>query len=261
MTAHRKKLVTLSLIRLLAISPAPVAAQAVLFHEQFARPNGLITNDFATFHPDSTAAKVSNGWIALSGSLFAVGKAGWTGVPDAQEPVPGKMRPTGATRSAALRLVTQLSDIGDAAVSFNLYNQGLTSGPAMPAKPYDGVHVLLRYQDDNQFYVVSVSRRDNTISIKKKGPNGYVDLSPDIARKARYDKWQRVTVAVRNTGESVTIQAYLAGKLVATALDDGMNGPALRGAGKVGLRGDNCEFLFDDFKVTSLPPAGAPQAW
>ena len=256
MTATHKKLSTLTAACLALLSLSPSArSQAVLFHDRVPAPRGLITNDFATFHPGSAAAKASEGWIALSGSLFAVGHAAWTGVPDAQEPRPGKTKPTGATRSAALRVVTQRSDIGNAAVSFKLYNQGLTSSAALPAKPYDGVHALLRYQDESHYYVASISRRDNTVSIKKKTPEGFVDLTPGIAHKARYDAWQRVTVAIRDSDEGVLLQVYVAGTLVASVVDEGNGGAPLRGVGKVGLRGDNCEFLFDDFQVTALPAA------
>lgn len=241
--------------------PALASAQSVLFHDAFRRPNGLITNDYATFHPGGEGAKASDGWLALSGSMFAVNHAAWTGVPDNHIPQAGGAKPTTGTRSAQFRVVTQNADFGDIAVSFDLFNQGLVGGPATPRKPYDGVHVLLRYQGDDLFYAVSVNRRDNTISIKKKIQSGsYVDLTPSLPLKVRYNRWQRVTVTARNEGDgSVTLQAFVAGKLVASAVDAGVGGPALRGNGRVGLRGDNCEFLFGNFTVAALPAgAGGP---
>lgn len=246
---------------LLAAVPISAAAQAVLFRDGFARPNGLITNDYATLHPNGAGAKASPRWLALSGSLFALNHTAWTGVPDNHLPQAGETRPTSGTRSAKLRLVTQNADLGDVAVSFDLFNQGLVHGPKTPAKPYDGVHVLLRYQGDDLFYAVSVNRRDDTVSIKKKAQSGvYVDLTPSLPLKVRYKRWQRVTVAVRNEEDgSVTLKAFVAGKLVASAVDNGVGGPALRGVGRVGLRGDNCEFLFGNFTVTSLPGSGGAE--
>lgn len=254
----------LTLSALLAAVPVSAAAQAVLFHDGFTRPNGLITNDYATFHPDGKGAKNDPDWLALSGSVFALHHAAWTGVPDAHIPQAGETRPTSGTRSAQLRLVTRNADLGDVAVSFDLFNQGLVHGVKTPAKPFDGVHVLLRYQGDDVFYSVSVNRRDDTVSIKKKIQSGvYVDLTPSLPLRVRYHRWQRVTVAARNEPDgSVSLEAFVDGKRVASAVDDGVGGPALRGVGRVGLRGDNCEFLFGNFTVTALPSAGAgmPQA-
>jgi hypothetical protein len=257
MTARK----TILLSALTVALPALASAQAVLFHDGFRRPNGLITNDYATFHPGGEGAKPSDGWLALSGSLFAVNHAAWTGVPDNHIPQAGATKPTSGTRSAQFRVVTQNADFGDIAVSFDLFNQGLVQGPATPRKAYDGVHVLLRYQGNDLFYAVSVNRRDNTVSIKKKIQSGtYVDLTPSLPLKVRYNRWQRVTVTARNEADgSVTLQAFVGGKIAATATDAGVGGPALRGNGRVGLRGDNCEFLFSNFTVAALPagPAGA----
>lgn len=270
MTATRKRRLRRMLVKKLTLSvlfaavPISAAAQAVLFHDGFARPNGLITDDYATFHPDGRGAKVDGDWVALSGSIFALHHAAWTGVPDDHIPQAGDIKPTSGTRSAQLRLVTRNASLGDVAVSFDLFNQGLAHGVKTPAKAFDGVHVLLRYQGDDVFYAVSVNRRDDTVCIKKKVQSGvYVDLTPSLPMKVRYRRWQHVTVAARNEADgSVTLQAYVDGKLVATAVDNGAGGPPLRGVGAVGLRGDNCEFLFGNFTVTALPSAGAaaPQA-
>jgi hypothetical protein len=221
MTATHKKLL-LSLI-LSALPASAARGQSVLFHDAFAAPNG----SFAS--PD---------WLVRAGALRAVGQAAWTGSP------------------APLRLLTQRDDVGDAAVSLQLYNQGFGTSAATA---HDGVHVWLRHKDDETLYAVSVSRRDDTVRIQKKSGGRYHDLAPAAPLKARYGRWQRVTVAARDTEDgTVTIQAFVAGRLVASAVDDGVGGPALRGPGRVGLRADNCQFLFDDFTVTALTGSDAP---
>src|SRR6266700_7449275 len=47
-----------------------------LLADNFGRPDGLITNEFAAYNPHNPAAVRSSIWIATSGSLFARGNAG-----------------------------------------------------------------------------------------------------------------------------------------------------------------------------------------
>jgi hypothetical protein len=58
--------------------------------------------------------------------------------------------------------------------------------------------------------------------------------------------------AKNNSDGSVTISLYSEGTLLVTATDNGLGGPPIRAPGKLGLRGDNCNFNFDDFTVDSL---------
>jgi hypothetical protein len=223
MTATEKK-VLISLL-FCALPATAAQGQAVLFRDDFSRAEGPMA---------------SSDWSVQAGALTAVDGAAWTGVPE------------GAS-GADVRVLAGPDAVADAAVSFQLYNQGLVSDAQRPPAAHDGVHVWLRYRDAENLYAVSVARRDGMVRIQKKAAGRYYDLASPQPLPAGYNRWQRVTVAAQDGEEgAVKISAYVAGRLVASAVDDGVGGPALSGAGRVGLRGDNCRFLLDDFTVTSL---------
>jgi hypothetical protein len=127
-----------------------------------------------------------------------------------------------------------------------------------PPVAWDGVHVFLRYQDEESLYYASVDRRDGTTAIKKKirgGPsNGgtYVDLATGH-HSVPPNVWEHVRATVASTNDGgVAIKLFVDAVLVASAVDSGVGGPAIVRAGKVGIRGDNAEFEVDGFRVTVL---------
>ena len=226
-------------------------------NDAFSLPDGLITNEYAFFDAGNPTSRLSPTWQLDSGSLFALGGTGWTGTPDDVEP---NAFSTNGNDSAIFRLVTKRSDFGDVSVSFRLNNGGLTQTGSTPAVDWDGVHVFLRYQSQTSLYYASINRRDNTAVIKKKvtgGPdNGgtYYDLTSYVSHAVPYGAWQDITATVRtNADGSVTIRLLAGGQLVVQATDTGIGGPPITHAGRVGLRGDNCNFRFDDFRVAPLP--------
>lgn len=234
-----------------------VSARAQLLTERFAYANGLITNEYAYHNPTSPDAKKSAVWELTSGSLFAGGGAGWTGVPDDKAVNAGS---TAGTNSAVFRMNTVRKDFGNVAVTFRLLNQGLKAAPSVPAQQWDGVHVWLRYQSQYSLYYASINRRDNTAVIKKKVPGGpsnggtYYNLSPSVPNPVPYNQWQTVRAeAVTNPNGTVTIRLFSSGRLVVQATDNGsMGGAPIRAPGGVGLRGDNANFKLDDFVVTAV---------
>ena len=239
-----------------AAPPAPPAPSGLLMSDSFNVADGLITNEYAYFDPSDSASRVSSTWQLDSGSLFARNGAAWTGVPDATEPNAGS---TNGNDSAIFRLVTKRADFGNVSVSFQLNNSGLTSTSATPAEDWDGVHIFLRYQSQTSLYYASINRRDGTAIIKKKvtgGPdNGgtYYELTPYVSHPVPYGAWQSITATVQNNaGGTVTIRLLSGGVLVAQATDTGVGGPPITAPGRVGLRGDNANFQFDDFRVSSL---------
>jgi hypothetical protein len=218
----------------------------------FDRKDGLITNEYALYS-GGPGRHVSPVWIATSGSLFAHGGQGWTGRPDSISPDACSCR---STDSAIFRVVTRRHDFGDAAVSFTLTNQRLVATRRTPAQALDGVHVFLRYRSPQELYVVSVNRRDHEVVVKRKLPGGHVNgghYTP-IGSPARWD-WkpgvaQHVRVGVRTLGpKRVVLTLDVDGHRLLDAVDDGA---ALLAPGRVGLRGDNDQFLFDDFTVKAI---------
>ncbi len=235
----------------------------LLLSEEFNRPNGLITNEYAYWNPDEPDAVTSLFWELDSGSFFAEGRAGWTGVPDDVTP---NATSTNGTNSAVFRLSTKRADFTNVTVSFSLLNQGLSSSPSTPPVDWDGLHIWLRYQNEYNLYYASINRRDNTVVVKKKVPGGssnggtYYQLSSSVRYVVPYNMWQEVTATVNdNKDGSVTIRLYSGKNMLVEATDDGsLGGPPLRGSGKVGLRGDNANLKFKNFRVTALPGTGLP---
>ncbi len=232
-----------------------------LLAEAFTRPDGLITNEYAWRSPGDPAAAVSSTWRATSGSLFADGNTAWTGVPDDREPDAGSGRGTG---SAVFRLVTRRTDLGDVQVSLRLRNLGLTSTPSTPPAAWDGVHLFLRYQSPYHLYYASVNRRDATVLVKKKCPGGsenggtyYLLGSPVAGQPIPFGTWQRLAASVRtHLDGSVSIDIRRDGMVLTEVRDRGLGCAPIRQPGAVGLRGDNDEFQFDDFTVTTAATNG-----
>jgi hypothetical protein len=224
-------------------------------------PSGtrLLTNEFAYRHAGDPRAVRSADWIVTSGSLFRHGGDLWSGPPDGDAPGPAS---TAATGSAVLRAVTRRDDHLDAAVSFSLLVSRFTTTGRTEARDFDGVHVMLRYRSEESAYFVSVNRRDGTYAIKRKTPGGksnggtYRTLAegsqPVLPRLG--SGWRHVAVAIHGT-TTVTITLHIDGVPVLRSVS---TGPARSAAGRIGLRGDNCEFFVRDIRIGRRSVAWGP---
>jgi hypothetical protein len=259
-SSRRRRGIYLLLTLVVAAALAWVVTSAVmnstrpLLVDDFDQPNGLVTNEFAYFNPGNPSAVRSPIWLVTSGSLFARDHAGWTGVPDR-----GLTGPSSAhvNDSVVFRAVTRDSDFRNVSVSFRLYVQHWVQGTSVPS--YQGVHVFMRYQSPYMLYAVSVDRRDGVIVIKKKVPGGpsgggvyYTLATKHIGSLA--GRWEDVRVsAVNNGAGGVRLELWLDGKLMLTAIDDGVGDvPPITNPGRVGLRGDYTQFAFTDFAVSHV---------
>jgi hypothetical protein len=209
--------------------------------------DGLVTNELTQRHGDEPGVRRSADWVATSGSLFAVGGMGFSGVPDGSPPDAGSRS---GTDSAVFRLISRRTDFGDVRVRFRLRVSRQVTTPRTPAEDYDGVHLLVRYQSPQQLYAVSLQRRDGIVSIKRKDPGGpanggtYVELAK--APFALVTDWLDVDVRVHETGDGGTALELRAGdRLVVEAVD--RSPQRITAAGALGIRADNTEFYFADF--------------
>lgn len=221
-----------------------------LLTDDFDRPDGLVTNEFAYFNPGDRAAVRSPIWVVTSGSLFVQDHAGWTGVPDRGDPGP---RSATVNDSSVFRVVTRRTDFQNVTVSFSLLVQRFLAGAGSPG--FQGVHVFLRYQSPQLLYVLSVDRRDGVMVIKKKVPGGpsaggtYYTLAM-VHGHAVSGRWEQVRASAVNVSEGVELKVWLNGQLRLKALDNGMGDTApINQPGRVGVRGDYTEFKFDNFTV------------
>lgn len=230
----------------------PRGGPGTLVTDDFDGPDHLITNEWATYNPADVDAVASPVWLVTSGSFFTRDGAGWTGAPDAGRPDAASAR---ATNSAVFRAVTRRADIEDAVVAFRLRLDRFVATPQTPVHPWDGVHVFLRYVSERRLYVVSVNRRDGGVAVKKKVSGGdanggtYITLASRGA-PAPTGAWHDYAVEAHSLGNAVAIRLVRDGTVVLETTDAGVGGPPITGAGRVGLRGDNAEFVVDDFRVT-----------
>lgn len=228
----------------------------VLLAASFPNAEKLITNERAYFDPHAPGVRTSQDWIVTSGSLFSYNGAGWTGVPDRMPP---DATSSNGTDSAVFRAVTRRADFTNVTVSFQLNVAKLVATPQTPASAHDGVHVFLRYQSYKDLYAVSVYRRDGIVAMKEKLPGGSSDggtyyTLAQAPYKIPLHKWVpiRVTIATLSS-MAIRINLTINGHQVLTMAERPGHIPPILSAGRVGLRGDNCEFYFRDFTVYSAP--------
>jgi hypothetical protein len=230
-----------------------------LLSDHFGGDDGLITNEYALRHPGESGVHRSKRWQVTSGSFFQRGGRGWTGVPDGESPGRDSTKDTG---SAVFRLTSRREIDGPIVVAFTLDNVGLTTTPRTPAHAYDGVHLILRWQSSRRTYYLTLNRRDDTIILKKKLPDDspagrYFDLTPPLRHRVPYGRPQRIRAVLRDLpGGAVAISLAIDGVVRLRATDRGTGGSPIHGAGRVGLRGDNDQFFFDDLEVTRPHRAG-----
>ena len=193
---------------------APTVMSATLFSDNFNRPDGLITNEYAYFSPTDPSAVISPDWELDSGSFFIQNNQGWSGVPD--DCSNGSNSPNAqsanCTDSAIFRLNTKRFDFNNVKVAFSLYSNGLISTQSTPPVAWDGIHIFLRYQSEYNLYYASINRRDQTSVLKKKCPGGtdnggtYYELTPYVPHTWSPGAWQHVYVTVQtNPDNTVTI--------------------------------------------------------
>jgi hypothetical protein len=229
-----------------------LAAAGALPHDHGPRRMTLLTNEFAYRFPAGRMSVQSAGWRVTSGSLFASGDYLWSGRPDDGRPGPASDPWTG---SAVLRAVTATDDYADVVVRFDLRVNGLTRTARTGEHRYDGVHVMLRYQSAESTYYVSISRRDGQYAIKRKTPGGpsnggtYVTLaSTDSPAPARIRSgWHHIEVSIRGS-RTVTVGLAIDGLPVLHSVEHKPAADRTPIAGRVGLRGDNCDFLVRGFR-------------
>jgi hypothetical protein len=238
-----------------ASAPAPGNA---LFREEFAYPDGLITNEYATWNTGNANAEVSSVWEMTSGSLFAQNGSGWTGKPDGCSTSSPTSEP--CTASDVFRLNTKRHDFGNVTVSLDLRNNSLTSSSRTPAEDWDGVHVWLHYQSEYKLYYASFNRRDGHVVIKKKCEGGsenggtYYELGTGEASgyPIPFGTWQHLAASIQDNADgSVTITMFRNGTKILSATDAGTGCAPITAAGSVGVRGDNADFNIDNFIVTA----------
>jgi hypothetical protein len=236
------------------------ALTSTLIYDQFDYSGSVITNEYATWNPTHTDAIKNPLWEMNSGTIFEKSGTAWTGVPDGVSP---NALSTNGNDSAVFRMYSKRNDLRDVAVTVTLKNNGLTTTSRTPATDWDGVHIWLRYLAEDHLYYISVNRRDNTIVAKKKIPGGpsnggtYYVIGKTLAHKVPYGSWQTLKATAKNLVDgSVQLKLYettsTGTTLLLSAIDNGsVGGAPLRTAGRIGVRGDNCNFQLGKISVTS----------
>ncbi|WP_067793235.1 hypothetical protein [Actinomadura formosensis] len=216
----------------------------------------LITNEYAHWNPRASDARRSPDWDVTSGSFFARNGVGWSGPPDGATP---DARSSTGTGSSVFRMNTRRTDFDDVQVTLRIRTlRFVAGGGRAPTRPSDGVHLMLRRQDQTELYVASLNRRDGLLVVKKKLTGGtenggtYVTLG-QVRAPFRFGAWQSFGVRITSNGRSlVTIAVSRNGRELLEAVDGGEHGPPIARSGSIGLRADNCEFEFTALRVHPL---------
>ena len=115
---------------------AVATSQPASIVDSFTGPNGLIA---AEKHP----ATVGSAWVVTSGSLFRDDDEGWTGRPD-----DGQSQ--GDTGSTVFRMISAQRGFADVHVTMRLRVDDLTETDRTPDQPFDGAHIVVRYESEQQ---------------------------------------------------------------------------------------------------------------
>ncbi|MDQ3849206.1 MAG: hypothetical protein M3296_01130 [Actinomycetota bacterium] len=232
----------------------PAPATGVLFADAFIGPDGVITSADAYWNPNDASWARDRNWEGESGTMYRGSNAAASR--------------TDTTRM--FRFWTTRSDFANVRVEMDLRTNSFHAGtPDMPAVDWDGVKLWLRRQVVRgsssasvapALYTAEVSRRQGNVVIQKKcgGQDAYLVLAntpwSGNPNPARIGQWERVGGSVRtNADGSVTVQVIRNGAVVLTGTDTGAGGcPPITTPGKVGVRGDNTAFDFDNFTVTAI---------
>lgn len=231
--------------------PVQEVQQSVVSFSPLAPATGLVTNEWAFWNRFRPEAVVNPDWTMTSGSLFSRNGMLWSGRPDDGTPNAGS---TNATNSAVFRLTSRRSDFEDVAVNLRLRPIRMVATRTTPSVAWDGVHIFLRYQDEESLYYASVMRRDGRVVLKKKcrgGPsNGgtYVTLADVGGYPLPLGTLRDVGATARTLADgSVELTLSQSGRVLAKAVDNGVLCAPITAPGMVGIRGDNTEFEFTGF--------------
>lgn len=161
---------------------------------------------------------------------------------------------------------TQEADI--TILADNIWNPANTN-------PWNGVHLISRYRDGNNYYYIGM-RMDGAIAIKKKIDGLYYTLaeqkhfpgtyskfiSPSLLPKGRTMGLRSETLT--NTDGSVTVRAYLDEnntgnwQLVTSAIDRGSGGAPFTAEGYGGIISSFMDVAFDNYAVNEVSGANTP---
>lgn len=225
-----------------------------LFDADFSGPNRLISNEFATHHPDARGARLSSQWVVTSGSLFVRDGVATNGSLDRSSP---NANSSNGTDSAVFRAYTRQTFTPDYTVRFQLRVSAPQSVQGVRSAAWDGFHLIIEARSPAAAYYVSLFRRDGKVVLKKKSAGGpvaggtYRSLSKYVPGPVRQGQWTDIRVDVRaSRHQAVTIDVYEGGRLVTTATDtEAVSGSSAYLAGRLGLRADNTTFELRGFTV------------
>lgn len=212
-------------------------------------PNMEFKGDFSKPAGTTLAEKTGDGQLFVTSGTLKWGAGLWT------------------SNSSTFRVITLKDTFTDVAINMKVRMvRWVASGSA-----YDGFHLFARYRSQYHLYAISVFRRDQTATLKKKCPGGVGDINDPHGTYYDFTSvpcpyvlgtWYDVQVLCKNdASDTMKLTLNVNGKLITTYSDNGRSkaGVAhictqiMRG-GAVGIRTDNCEWEVKDFAVTSRFP-------
>lgn len=235
-----------------------------LFFDALSSPDGIVTNEYSHYNSTGLCPHTSAVWEMTSGTLLIKNGAGYSGVPT--DEATAVCESSQQTDSATFRLNTKANNFRNVKLSVD-YQAVKHGGASVATSTYDGMHIWVGYQNEYALYAVSVFRWDGVVVIKKKVPvqvanctdvsndGCYYNLSSSLKQPATVfaaNVWHHADIdySADDNGYT-TINLVIDGRQITKVVDKNNHGPAYP-SGAVGVRGDNTEFYFKNFKVTNL---------
>jgi peptidoglycan/xylan/chitin deacetylase (PgdA/CDA1 family) len=230
-----------------------------LFKADLSGNGGILTNEFSYWHPESGCAYTSSSLNVTSGTLFSTQGVGYSGIPttESQSVCESQVK----TNSATFTMTTKQSNFTDVKISLDYKIISHTNGGAAFTS-YDGLHLLVGYQNQNALYATSLFRWDNETVIKKKiasstiecsSPNSMdcyesLGLTTESAQLSSLNQWHHADITFLTDGTSVRIVEVIDGQQLLDVTDQGIISKSYP-IGSVGIQANNTEFSFKNFDV------------
>jgi len=140
----------------------------------------------------------------------------------------------GYTDSPVFRAVTIKSDFSNFSLSSDMMKTKLG------VDDWDGLNLFFRYKDPDNLYVAGL-RNDNFLQLKKKVGGTYYTLAQVSLDSTQLNHWYNLKVIAKGSN----IQVFVDGQKNIEVVDTSFT------SGKVGIRTDNIDAYFDNYKVYS----------
>lgn len=225
----------------------------------------LITNEYPTYNPTFRSVR-SDEWFVTSGSIFSSFKSErkhrtfYSGLPDDGNS-PGEFSERFTNSSVFRMFTTKFNEFENIRITLDVMIKRYTSSAALPEQTFDGFKIFARCDPSNpndKHYIAAIIRRDGKSIYQKKVAAGstFQVGSTAFNQNTKYNlgEWNSYEIIFFTVGADCQCIVSKNGIQLFDITDTNTGSVgAYVSSGNVGIRADNMEFFFDNFKVYSYP--------